>query len=219
MKKIDSSTTYIHQLVSEGEHDEQDFKFEISDSRKIARSISAFANTRGGRLLVGVKDNGKIAGIRSEEEIYMIEAAATMYCTPQVEIENIPHLVEGKTVLEICIPQVEEKPIYALDEENKPKAYVRIADENILATPVHLKVWQYASQDEGTFLPFTDRELQLLSLLRESGPLTLTQCCKRTRLNRPLVCRLLADFIRFGLVEHVFEGHTFYYQSLDETEE
>ena len=216
MKKLETSTTYIHQLVSEGEHDQQDFKFEISDARKIARSISAFANTRGGRLLVGVKDNGKIAGVRSEEEIYMIEAAATLYCTPQVQIENISHYVEGKTVLEICIPEAEHKPIYAIDEDKCPKAYVRIADENILATPVHLKVWQYSSRPEGAFLPFTERELQLLTLLRESGKLTLTQCCKRTRLQRPFVCRLLADFIRFGLVEHVFEGHTFYYQSLEE---
>lgn len=45
-----------------------DFKFEISDSKKIARSLVAFANTDGGRLLIGVKDNGVISGIRSEEE-------------------------------------------------------------------------------------------------------------------------------------------------------
>ena len=88
MKKILTYTQYIHQLVAEGEHEHQDFKFEISDARKIARSISAFANTGGGRLLVGVKDNGKIAGIRSEEEIYMIEAAANMYCQPKVEIKT-----------------------------------------------------------------------------------------------------------------------------------
>ena len=59
------SADYIHRLISEGEHVHQDFKFEISDARKIAKSISAFANTEGGRLLVGVKDNGKIAGVRS----------------------------------------------------------------------------------------------------------------------------------------------------------
>lgn len=78
MKRIQTDTQYIQQLVNEGEHIHQDFKFEISDAHKIAKSLSAFANTEGGRLLVGVKDNGKIAGIRSEEEIYMIEAAATM---------------------------------------------------------------------------------------------------------------------------------------------
>ena len=75
-----TTTNHIQQLVAEGEHVHQDFKFAITDARKIARSLSAFANTEGGRLLIGVKDNGKIAGIRSEEELYMIEAAATMYC-------------------------------------------------------------------------------------------------------------------------------------------
>ena len=54
-----TDTQYIRQLVSEGEHCHQDFKFEISDARKIARSLSAFANTEGGRLLVGVKDIGQ----------------------------------------------------------------------------------------------------------------------------------------------------------------
>ena len=51
-----------------------DFKFEISDSKKIARTLVAFANTDGGRLLIGVKDNGSISGIRSEEEKYMIDS-------------------------------------------------------------------------------------------------------------------------------------------------
>ena len=97
------SADYIHRLISEGEHVHQDFKFEISDARKIAKSISAFANTEGGRLLVGVKDNGKIAGVRSEEEIYMIEAAAQRYCQPPVDIHTYIYKVEGKDVLEAVI--------------------------------------------------------------------------------------------------------------------
>ena len=73
------SRNYIQNLILEGEHEHQDFKYQISDARKIARSISAFANNSGGRLLVGVKDNGNIAGVSSDEEIYMIEQAAQMY--------------------------------------------------------------------------------------------------------------------------------------------
>ncbi|MDP4292685.1 MAG: ATP-binding protein [Bacteroidota bacterium] len=69
---------YIRKLIEQGEHQQQDFKFEISDARKIARSLAAFANTDGGRLLVGVKDNGAIAGVRSNEEFYMVELAAQL---------------------------------------------------------------------------------------------------------------------------------------------
>ena len=79
-----TDTEYIHALIAEGEHQQQDFKFEISDARKIAKTLSAFANTDGGKLLIGVKDNGKIAGVRSDEEQYMIEAAAGLYCSPEV---------------------------------------------------------------------------------------------------------------------------------------
>ena len=102
--------------------------------------------------MVGVKDNGKIAGIRSEEEIYMIEAAATMYCCPKVEIETRTYLVEGKSVLEVSIGEMAVKPVYALDEKNNPWAYIRIKDENILATPVHLKMWQHTKKRKAYWL-------------------------------------------------------------------
>ena len=74
----------IEALIEQGEHQQLDFKFEVSDSKKIARTLSAFANTDGGRLLIGVKDNGAISGVRSEEEYYMIEAASKMYTHPEV---------------------------------------------------------------------------------------------------------------------------------------
>ncbi|GFH98402.1 helix-turn-helix domain-containing protein [uncultured Phocaeicola sp.] len=207
-----TDTQYIRQLVSEGEHCHQDFKFEISDARKIARSLSAFANTEGGRLLIGVKDNGKIAGVRSDEEIYMIEAAATMYCQPMVELETSTYQVEGKTVLEIRINEAVSKPVYALDEANKPWAYLRIKDENILATPVHLRMWQHNKKPEGVLIAFTEREQRLLNILKEKENLSLNQCCKLCRLNRKTAYELLADFVRFGLVEPVFHGHKFYFK-------
>jgi predicted HTH transcriptional regulator len=80
--------SYIEELISQGEGQQLDFKFNISDSRKIARSISAFANAQGGTLLIGVKDNGAIAGIRSDEELFMLEAATEMYLKPTPEMEH-----------------------------------------------------------------------------------------------------------------------------------
>ena len=77
---------YIASLIEEGEHEHQDFKFAVSDARKIAHSLSAFANNDGGRLLIGVKDNGAIAGVRNEEDIFVVEQAAEMYCEPPQEI-------------------------------------------------------------------------------------------------------------------------------------
>ena len=207
-----TDTQYIRQLVSEGEHCHQDFKFEISDARKIARSLSAFANTEGGRLLIGVKDNGKIAGVRSDEEIYMIEAAATMYCKPKVELETQTYKVEGKTVLEIRINETVSKPVYALDETNKPWAYIRIKDEKHTGHSRPSKDVATQQKPEGALVTFTEREQRLLDVLKEKEKLSLNQCCKLCRLNHKTTCELLADFIRFGLVELVFHGHKFYFK-------
>ena len=73
----------------------------IDDSKKIARTLAAFANTEGGRLLIGVKDNGNISGVNVEEEFHMIEAAAEMYCKPAIEFETQIWKVEFKSVLEV----------------------------------------------------------------------------------------------------------------------
>lgn len=172
--------------------------------------MSAFANTGGGRLLIGVKDNGKIAGIRSEEELYMIEAAATMYCKPALQLDNQLYRVEGKDVLEVYVPESKEKPVYALDEDNRPKAYLRIKDETILATPVHLNVWFHNKKE--VVVTYTEKEQSILNLVGQHGELTLNKCVRLSGLPRKLVIGLLADFIRFDLVEPVFREHTFYFK-------
>lgn len=207
---------YIKKLIDEGEHVHQDFKFAISDARKIAKSISAFSNTEGGRLLVGVKDNGKIAGVRSEEEIYMIEAAAKMYCTPEVNISNKIFRVQGKDVLEVSIEESKNKPVCAIDENNKPWAYVRINDENILADTVFLNRWKHNKQEEKVIVTYSEREKYLLDILSKNKELTLNQCSRLSRIPRITTSRLLADFIRFDLVEQIFREHTFYFRLKEE---
>ena len=207
---------YIQKLIDEGEHVHQDFKFAISDARKIAKSISAFSNTEGGRLLVGVKDNGKIAGVRSEEEIYMIEAAAKMYCTPEVNISNKIFRVQGKDVLEVSIEESKNKPVCAIDENNKPWAYVRINDENILADTVFLNRWKHNKQEEKVIVTYSEREKYLLDILSKNKELTLNQCSRLSRIPRITTSKLLADFIRFDLVEQIFREHTFYFRLKEE---
>lgn len=207
-----TDTEYIHALIDEGEHQQQDFKFEISDARKIAKTLSAFANTDGGRLLIGVKDNGKIAGVRSDEEVYMIEAAAQMYCFPPMEVQTYTYQVEGRTVLLAQIDESSQKPVYAKDESGKLLAYLRIKDENILATPVHLRVWQQQESPRGELMEYTEREQLLLDLLEQNDRLSLNRYCRLARLSRRAAEHLLAKFIRYGIVETVFEGHKFHFR-------
>lgn len=203
MKNIGVKDNYVQELILQGEHQQQDFKFEISDARKIAKSLSAFANTDGGRLLIGVKDNGKIAGVRSDEEAYMIESAANVYCSPEVRFSMTQHRVEGRVVLEVSIPEAENKPVCAKNEENKLLAYVRIADENILASPIHLEVWKQKKDVKGKLIEYTEIEKKLLDKLSD-GDFSMNRFCKETGLLRRDVQALIANFVRFGVVRLQF---------------
>lgn len=203
MKNIGVKDNYVQELILQGEHQQQDFKFEISDARKIAKSLSAFANTDGGRLLIGVKDNGKIAGVRSDEEAYMIESAANVYCSPEVRFSMTQYRVEGRVVLEVSIPEAENKPVCAKNEENKLLAYVRIADENILASPIHLEVWKQKKGVKGKLIEYTEIEKKLLDKLSD-GDFSMNRFCKETGLLRRDVLALIANFVRFGVVRLQF---------------
>ncbi|MBO7552474.1 MAG: ATP-binding protein [Bacteroidaceae bacterium] len=207
-----SESDYIHALIAQGEHQQQDFKFEISDICKIAKTLSAFANTDGGRLLIGVKDNGKIAGVRSEEEQYMIEAAAQVYCKPHVACEMQSYLIEGRTVLIATIEKSAHRPVCAKTEDGKYLAYVRVKDENIQATPVHLNVWKQGDSQKGELLEFSTREQRLLELMKQSDKLTLNQYCRRAHIPYPAAVRLMAKFIRYGIIEVAFEDRQFRYR-------
>ena len=116
---------YLKKLISGGENQQLDFKFAINDSRKIARTLSAFANTDGGKLLIGVRDNGSIAGIRSDEEIYMVDTAAHLFCRPEIPYITKQHAVEGKTILEVEVFRGAARPYQSKDENDRWLAYFR----------------------------------------------------------------------------------------------
>src|SRR6202000_617684 len=76
----------IKKLIFEGEGVSLDFKKTITSCEKIARTMVAFANNKGGRLLIGVADDGAIKGVKSDdEERYMIEKAAHIFAKPALE--------------------------------------------------------------------------------------------------------------------------------------
>lgn len=205
-------SSYINSLIQTGENQQLDFKFEISDSRKIAKTLVAFSNTDGGKLLIGVKDNGKIAGVRTEEEFFMVQAAADMYCKPIVNFESKRWTVEGKTVLEITIPKGTEIPYFANSEPGRWLAYVRVKDENILATPVHLKVWKNKNHDRGVLIEYSEKIKNLMDYLAINPTISISKFCRTAFLPKNTAENILADLIYFGLLEINYVDNHFVYK-------
>ena len=204
-----SDKQYILSLIAQGEHEHQDFKYQISDARKIARSISAFANHSGGHLLIGVKDNGAIAGVSSDEEMYMIDQAAQMYCQPPQPVQFTLYRVEGKSVLKVDINETASKPVKAPDEHGNWKAYYRVADENVLASATHVRLMSRNCQDQlPTVISYSQREQSLLDYLQSHGGITLSGFARLAHCSRSSAEQTVINLCEMGVVSLEYhDGH------------
>ena len=192
--------SYLKKLIAEGENQRLDFKFCISDSRKIARTLSAFANSDGGRLLIGVRDNGSIAGIRSDEEIYMVQTAAHLFCRPKIPFTTRQHILTGKTVLEVEVPKGDKRPYRVRDEDDRWHAYFRHGDQNLLANRVLLQVWKKEEKKSGVMVKFGKAEISLMEYLGKNGTITLSKFRKIARISPYKAESILANLILFKVL-------------------
>lgn len=207
---------YLHKRIEEGEHQQQDFKYCINDSKKIAKSLVAFANTDGGRLLIGVKDNGKIVGISTDEEFYMVEAAAKIYSNPPLNFSTKQWHSEGKIVLEISVHPSTEKPHFAKDNSGKWLAYIRKKDENILAHKIQLIVWNKQNSPHGICFTYSDDEKFLIQHLQKNDCITFSKFMRLAQISRQKAQEILSNFIIMDIIRlNTTQEGTYFFLNTD----
>mgnify|MGYP006304532393 CR=1 FL=1 len=204
-------STYIQDLISQGEHHKLDFKFEISDARKIARTFVAFANSEGGKLLIGVKDNREIAGIRSEEEKFMAEEAVNKFSRPLINYTSKEWTINRKVILEINIPPGENGPYYAKATEDRWMIYIRVKDQNILANKILAKALRQKSSDTGTYINYSDNERLLLEFLEKNEHVTFTGFRKMAKISPYQAERILINFLALDIIQTTVVDNQFIY--------
>jgi predicted HTH transcriptional regulator len=211
--EVKAAMSLVQQYILEGEHQTQDFKFSIEDQKKIARTIAAFANTDGGRLLIGVKDNGKIAGCNPEEEFHMMVGAAELYVQPPVILESKVHQEGHKLVLEVNVPKGEQRNYKAQDEEGKFRLYFRHNDHTLRANKIVARVWRHHEIKVVKPAKLEDEALQLIRFLSQE-PLTLSKMYRSSGLSMKKIDYWLPLFIAWDLVTYEINDHSFYYKAV-----
>ena len=203
---------YLKKLIEEGENQKLDFKYCVSDSRKIARTLTAFANSDGGRLLIGVRDNGSIAGIRSDEEYYMVDTAVELFCRPEIVFTTRQHVTEGKTILEVEVQRGDKRPYQSKDENGKWIAYFRHNDQNLVANRVLLQVWRKKEKSDGVLVKFSKTESTLLDYLKTKGSISLSGFKKIARIPAYRAEAILANLIIFRVIKMIPSEKGFSYE-------
>ncbi len=207
----------IKTLIIRGEGERLDFKNKISSCEKIAKTLVAFANTKGGKLLVGVADDGNIRGVKNEdEERYMLQRAGHQYCRPAIDIHFEEVYVDDRLVLVADVPESDTKPHYALGEDRKWWVYVRVNDNSILAGKVVVDVLHRGNRRDGVLITYTEQEKALLDYVHVHASSKLPELSKHLQLPWRKTQRILVNLILAGVIEvHQGNGQEYYTEKQD----
>ena len=174
--------TKLKKLIHEGEGYQLDFKEKVDDPVKIATSISAFANSAGGRLIIGVKDSGGLRGINPEEEEYMINLACSDYLRPNVE-PKFKLISNGKKhLLEVHIKESHTKPVKSKDKNGKLKTYFRFEDNTVLSSKTYEEILKKRSSDQGSLITYGEAQKFLLGYLDENEFINQIQFSRKAKI-------------------------------------
>ncbi len=150
----------IFELIRKRESEDLEFKESLGELREIIETVVAFANRSGGKILIGVKDNGEIIGVdigkgTLENLINNIINSTEPPIYPSVSVENL----RGKDVIVIDVPSGANKPYFY-----RGRAYIRVGRANRVLPPeelreILLKTVERAPWDEKTMVDFEELEI------------------------------------------------------------
>jgi predicted HTH transcriptional regulator len=199
----DMNVKELKNLVRQGEGTTLEFKLKANHPEKIIREIVAFANTKGGKLLVGVGDDKTIPGLKFvDEEEYMLVRAIERNCFPPLdyEIERIA-ITDERDVLVFNIPKSQEKPHFVqLENEENGKAYVRVQDRSVQASR-EVKQILRREKEEGIQFRYGDKEKVLMAYLSENQKITIEKFSEIAKIptwlaSRTLVLLVLSNVLK-----------------------
>jgi len=123
------------EIIVNGENSGVEFKRDDLRPEQLAKEIVALANFQGGRLLLGVEDDGAISGIqRNDLETWVMDTVFGRYVHPLIlpfyeEVE----LDDDKRVAVVSLTQGTAKP-YVVRHNNREEIFIRVGSTSRLAT-------------------------------------------------------------------------------------
>lgn len=193
------------ELVEEGENLTTEFKLRFSTPDKIAKELIAFANTRGGLLLIGVADDKRIIGVASEKEEAGLVEEALRLIEPEIEATFSYQQFEGKEIVIVSVAESPLKPHRIQDYKpfdiNTAQVYVRVQDKSVQASKEMIKIMKAKQSAEGLKKYSVGvLEKQIFSFLNEQEAITVQQCATLFNVSNRRASRSLVNLVRAGLL-------------------
>lgn len=215
----------LKELVRQGEGKHLEFKLKTNHPEKIVREIVAFANTEGGRLLIGIGDDRSIKGLKhADEDEYLMVRAIQKLCTEGLEyrIQRV-HVGDEREVLVFTIPRSNARPHFVREEiditkgtpllvrkkfvphQNGKKivhrAYVRVADKSVQASWEMREILRRKSENRNVQFRYGDKEHKLMQHLDQHKSVTVDGFATVAGIPRNLASKTLVLLVLANVLE------------------
>jgi hypothetical protein len=190
----------LKKLVTLGESGTLEFKRKAAYPEKIVREMIAFANTKGGILLLGVGDDGSLAGLKYPEDESHVIQEALKKCKPRLPVkEQFIPIGNARTIIRYDIEESPKKPHY-FTAGGQQESYVRVNDQSIKASREMKEIVKRARRKKDIRFYYGEHERFLMQYLDANPSITLTKFIELSGLNRfyaskKLVLLVLADVL------------------------
>jgi predicted HTH transcriptional regulator len=195
----------LRQLVRQGEGQQLEFKLKSNHPDKIMKEVVAFANSEGGKLLIGVADNKELIGLKyPDEDEYIISKSIEKFIFPEVnyKLQKI-RLDNEKEILIYDILASENKP-HCLDLKGIPderKIFVRSADKSIQASKEVKEILKGKKKDKGYKFAYGEKENLLMKYLDSNKEITVRTFSEIAEIPKKIASRTLVLLVLAGVLK------------------
>ena len=195
----------LTQLVTLGEGQHLEFKKRVPSPERIAKEVIAFANTGGGRLLLGIDDDGSVVGVKdAAEEEYALQEALSQHSQPPVVFKSERVLITKKRdVIVVVVPASKHEPHFLINGENGSRtAYVRIEDMSVEASREAVRLMRAKKNPKDVFFEFRDKEQILMRYLDHYGRISVAQFANLAGIPPKVASQTLVLLTRAKVLQH-----------------
>lgn len=130
----------LEEIVALGEGYKTEFKATLPSPAAIAKSLCAFANTKGGNIFIGINDSSIPVGVIDKDfELTRLEKAfPLLFPSPDLSVKIVNF--KNNEIIFIEVKEGKNKPYYVKNCE-KTQAYIRAGDVNLPATKKILRTF------------------------------------------------------------------------------
>jgi hypothetical protein len=193
---------HLKVLVAQGEGFHLEFKRKASHPEKIVREMIAFANSKGGILLLGIGDEKTIPGLKHPEDDSHEIRKALRNCRPALPVkETFIAIGSNRSVIQYEVFESKRKPHFYLLGEHQKESFVRVEDKSIKASREVREISKRSQYNKDIRFHYGDYEQMLMQYLDEHKTITLKKFTELSGLKRfiaskKLVLLVLADVLR-----------------------